>query len=565
MATDAGFWTPTPPSPQLRGRRPAEPRAPMAGKGHTPETEECWKILESLESTIEQCRFSPRLKISDDLKIGFFSTDHATQTDSNEILPLKELSSSTEKLVQVIRSLQVDFGFLRELLQLKFEDRLEEESFNLFTALHDRILTIEKHYQENEDIIRKCYNQQLADAIAVIKGTYKQFFEVEEETFVQESATIKMSNLLKRLKEREEMIKELREELCQYEESRLQKLDAFARETALEREDLEYKLENERLLQIVSELEEAIRLNLRENAVLEDEIITLKEMAAKDHRTIQKLIDGRDRLLCELDYEKSVVQEMINKQKEDMETRKRIESLSVKSWRALKEKETSLSLWSSQPRIPSRPGTISRARSPSSSLAPVKTKKVKTPKKSAKEEQPVVRSPKPVGMHEEKKGRLPVAKMEDKHDLEEQIRVLRANLENEKRKTERFKKESEWINKNWEKKFYILRNSFHVLKNEMFTRHTLFRQFAVLADSSFNYIKLKPLFVESKMNLITDRTSSSSDHTPVLDNKDTDVVSDQTYFPPSPKGRVSGTLEEESLEKPLILQNSPVNDVDATE
>ncbi|XP_049480654.1 uncharacterized protein C10orf67 homolog, mitochondrial isoform X2 [Panthera uncia] len=515
----------------------------MAGKGDTPETEECWKILESLESTIEQCRFSPRLKISDDLKIGFFSTDHATQTDSNEILPLKELSSSTEKLVQVIRSLQVDFGFLRELLQLKFEDRLKEESFNLFTALHDRILTIEKHYQENEDIIRKCYNQQLADAIAVIKGTYKQFFEVEEETFVKESATLKMSNLLKRLKEREETIKELREELCQYEESRFQKLDAFARETALEREDLEYKLENERLLQIVSELEEAIRLNLRENAVLEDEIITLKEMAAKDHRTIQKLIDGRDRLLCELDYEKSVVQEMINKQKEDMETRKRIESLSVKSWRTLKEKETSLSLWSSQPRIPSRPGTISRARSPSS-LAPVKTKKVKTPKKSAKEEQPV---------------------MEDKHDLEEQIRVLRANLESEKRKIERFKKESEWINKNWEKKFYILRNSFHVLKNEMFTRHTLFRQFAVLADSSFNYIKLKPLFVESKMNLITGRTSSSSDHTPVLDNKDTDVVSDQTYFPPSPKGRVSGTLEEESLEKPSILQKSPVNDVDATE
>ncbi|GAB5573342.1 uncharacterized protein C10orf67 homolog [Prionailurus iriomotensis] len=439
----------------------------MAGKGHTPETEECWKILESLESTIEQCRFSPRLKISDDLKIGFFSTDHATQTDSNEILPLKELSSSTEKLVQVIRSLQVDFGFLRELLQLKFEDRLKEESFNLFTALHDRILTIEKHYQENEDIIRKCYNQQLADAIAVIKGTYKvldklkrkvreptdgdhllcwQFFEVEEETFVQESATIKMSNLLKRLKEREEMIKELREELCQYEESRLQKVDAFARETALEREDLEYKLENERLLQIVSELEEAIRLNLRENAVLEDEIITLKEMAAKDHRTIQKLIDGRDRLLCELDYEKSVVQEMLY--------------------------------------------------------------------------------------------HFGYSDMEDKHDLEEQIRVLRANLENEKRKIERFKKESEWINKNWEKKFYILRNSFH---------------------------KLKPLFVESKMNLITDRTSSSSDHTPVLDNKDTDVVSDQTYCPPSPKGRVSGTLEEEALEKPLILQNNPVNDADATE
>ncbi|XP_044768045.1 uncharacterized protein C10orf67 homolog, mitochondrial, partial [Neomonachus schauinslandi] len=116
------------------------------------------------------------LSISDDLKIGFFCTDHATQTDYSEILPLKELSSSTEKLIRIIRSLQVDFGFLKQLLQLKFEDSLKEESFNLFTALHDRILTIEKHYQEIEDIIRKCYNQQLADAIAVIKGMYKVGF-----------------------------------------------------------------------------------------------------------------------------------------------------------------------------------------------------------------------------------------------------------------------------------------------------------------------------------------------------------------------------------------------------
>lgn len=29
---------------------------------------------------------------------------------------------------------------------------------------------------QNEDIIRKCYNQQLADAIAVIKGMYKVGF-----------------------------------------------------------------------------------------------------------------------------------------------------------------------------------------------------------------------------------------------------------------------------------------------------------------------------------------------------------------------------------------------------
>ncbi|XP_027450015.1 uncharacterized protein C10orf67 homolog, mitochondrial isoform X4 [Zalophus californianus] len=471
----------------------------MESEDDTSKTEECRKILENLESTIEQFRFSPRLNISDDLKIGFFCTDHATQTDYSEILPLKELSSSTEKLIRIIRSLQVDFGFLKQLLQLKFEDRLKEESFNLFTALHDRILTIEKHYQENEDIIRKCYNQQLADAIAVIKGMYKQFFEVEEETFVQESTTIKMSVLLKKLKDREEVIKKLREELDQYEESRLQKL----------------------------------------------------------------LIDGRDRLLCELDYEKSLVQEMINKQKEDMETRKKLDSLGGKSLRLVKAEETAVSPWPSQPRIPSRPRASSRPHSPSISVSTVKTRKVKTPKKSAEEEQPVVRHAKPAEVHEGKV-KLSVAKIEDRHILEEQIQVLKANLENEKKKTERFKKESEQINKNWEKKFYILRNSFHVLKDEMFTRHTLFRQFAVLADTSFNYIKLKPLFVQSKMNLIAGSTPSGSDHTPLID-KDMDVVSDQIFFSPLSKGRLSEMLEEKPLEKPSIPQNTPVNDMDATE
>ncbi|CAK7320714.1 Uncharacterized protein C10orf67, mitochondrial [Vulpes lagopus] len=321
-----------------------------------------------------------------------------------------------------------------------------------------------------------------------------QFFEVEEESFVQESATIKMSILLKKLKEREEIIKELREELDRYEESRLQRLrktefpifqDAFARETTLERENLEYKVANERLLQIISELEEAIRLNLKENSVLEDEIISLKETAEKNHKTIQKLMDGRDRLLCELDYEKSLVQEM-------------------------------------------------------------------------------VRHEKLVAVHEEKKMKLSVAKTEDKRILEEQIHILKANLENERKKTERYKKESDRISKNWEKKFYILKNSFHVLKNEMFTRHTLFRQFAVLADTSFNYIKLKPLFVQSKLNSMTGSTSSGSDHTPLID-KDLDAVSDQIFSPSLSKGRLSGTLEEEPLEKSSIPQITPVDDIDAPE
>ncbi|XP_054450680.1 uncharacterized protein C10orf67 homolog, mitochondrial [Pteronotus mesoamericanus] len=468
----------------------------MESEDYTLESEECGKILESCESAIEQFQASSRLTISDDLKVGFFSTDHATQTDSSEILPLKELSSSTQKLMQIIKSLQVDFGFLKQLVQLKFEDRLKEESFNLFTALNDRILIIEKHYQQNEDTIRKCYNQQLADAIAVIRGIYKEFFEVEEETTsVHDSATAKINILLKKLKSKEELIKELREEIEKYEELGFQKFDSLAIETSSakstpEKETLDYRVENERLLQVILELEDEIQLNLKENSVLEDEIISLKEKAEKDHRTIQKLKDGRDKLRLELDAEKSLVQEMINKHKEEMEMRRKLDSQNIKSSRSADGKGATLFPWPSQPRIPSRTGTVLKPHSASISSLHVKTKGVKAPTKSLQQERPVV---------------------EDKRVLEKEIEILKASLENEKKKAERFKRESERISKIWEKKFIILRNSFHVLKNEMFTRHTLYRQFAVLADTSFNYVKVKPLLVQSKLNLVMDSTSSGSD------------------------------------------------------
>ena len=56
----------------------------------------------------------------------------------------------------------------------------------------------------------------------------QQFFEVEEEkTSVHDARTVKMNILLKKLKEKEELIKELREELDQYEEFGSQNVVSF--------------------------------------------------------------------------------------------------------------------------------------------------------------------------------------------------------------------------------------------------------------------------------------------------------------------------------------------------
>ncbi|KAM6162722.1 uncharacterized protein C10orf67 homolog, mitochondrial [Erethizon dorsatum] len=430
-------------------------------------TQQCWKLVKDLEAAIQQFRSQTRHSISDDLKIGFFTSDHATQTYVTEILPVKELSSSTQKLVQIVTTLQVDFKFLKESVQLKFEERLKEESSHISVALHDRILEMERHYQQKEDNMRKSFQQQLADAIAVIKGKYQvglvlKYFDVEEEeTALRNAESVKLGVLSRKLKEKEEIIKELRDKLELYEG--FQK-DSFAEtsssQSILERENHKYRMENEKLLKIVTELEEEIKLHIKENSTLEDELISMKEISEQNQRTVQKLMDSRDRLRYELDCEKVLVQDM---------------DISGVSHTSFKTRlETS---------------TIDRDKTTKSD----RIKDLLDGGTNLKKE-----------------------KDEDKEGLKAQIETLKADLEKEKQRFERLRKESERMNKNWEKKFHILRNSLHALKNEMFTRKTLFRQVAVLADTSFNYVKAKPLYVQPKVKLM-DTTSSPTDHFPSLD------------------------------------------------
>ncbi|XP_041911251.1 uncharacterized protein C10orf67 homolog, mitochondrial [Arvicola amphibius] len=545
-------------------------------------TQGCRKILETLQGAIEQFQYNPRLTISDDLKIGFFTSDHATQTDCSEILPLKDLTDSTEKLMQMITSLQVDFGFLKDLVQLKFEDRLKEESWKIVSMLHDRILDMKKYYQQAEETMRKSFQQQLSDAIAVIRGMYKKFFEIEEEkAALQDAANLKMNVLARKLKEKEEILKGLRSELEQYEESGSQKVDRFSKESgspraAPEKELMECKMENERLLQVIAVLEEEAQRNLKENSILEDEIICLKETADQDQRTIQKLMDSRDRLRYELDCEKLAIQDMINKQKEDMEIRRKYASISAK--RTTRGRESAFysrtsghqsknvlpvvesqhfirppsASFSVSPKLKKKIGkryfgaavmpTI-RTEAPAPAAAPapgvpvtmVTTPTVITDFLAKSEKKKHVTFLLPHMVPEDVLLKLQMLKDEEKRAMQDEIQTLKTTLENEKKKIERIRRDADQINKNWERKFLILRNSFHALKDEMFTRHTLFRQFAMIADTSFNYVKVKPVFVHSSTNLTESSSATNAFQPTMVDRKFVEIPSDQVTFTRLPK------------------------------
>ncbi|XP_059119646.1 uncharacterized protein C10orf67 homolog, mitochondrial [Peromyscus eremicus] len=578
-------------------------------------TQGCRKILETLEAAIEQFQYNPRLTISEDLKVGFFTSDHATQTDCSEILPLKDLTQSTEKLIQMITSLQVDFGFLKDLVQLKFEDRLKEESWKIVSVLDDRILEMKKYYRQAEDVLRKSYQQQLSDAIAVVKGMYKKFFEIEaEKAALQDATNIKINVLARKLKEKEEILKGLRDELEQYEEIGLSKSETFAGETGSpktfsEKEMMEYKMENERLQQVIAVLEEEAQMNLKENSMLEDEIMYLKEMADQDQRNIQKLMDSRDRLRYELDCEKLAMQDLINRQKEDMEIRRKYASISTK--KTTKGRDSAFYLRPSSRQSKSvtlsEDGHVIRPPSASLSVSPKLKRKISkkyvgaavvpssaAPEAAAAPEAgaapapgaapgaatvPVALLTTPVGsivtdfvgkadkekhvtfliphlVPEEVLLKLQALKDEDKKNLQDEIQKLKTALENEKKKMERYWKDADRINKNWERKFIILRNSFHILKDEMFTRHTLFRQFAMIADTSFNYIRVKPLYVHSAMNLSETPSPTSVYHSSMMEHKYMDVSNDEVSFAHLSKAK-SWASPQDYLEKDFIPQDMP--------
>ncbi|XP_044535263.1 uncharacterized protein C10orf67, mitochondrial-like [Gracilinanus agilis] len=82
--------------------------------------------------------------------------------------------------------------------------------------------------------------------------------------------------------------------------------------------------------------------------------------------------------------------------------------------------------------------------------------------------------------------------------LESQVKKLKRILEIQRKNIKCLKLSSDQDSKIWERKYLILRNSLHALKDEMFTRQSFIRQFITLSDTSFNYHKAKPLYIEAK-------------------------------------------------------------------
>ncbi|KAM7176570.1 LOW QUALITY PROTEIN: uncharacterized protein C10orf67 homolog, mitochondrial [Macrochelys suwanniensis] len=461
------------------------------------------RILEllALPCCLEELEADCRPSISDDLKVGYFITDHATQTDIQEIVELKELTATTQALVQFTDSIQQDFMIYKNVLQAQYEEKIQEQASNLCRQINDRLRDIEVFHKQKEVKIRQSYQQQLCDALAVLRVDYEKKYRIHEDA--DSSLAESWQVLITKLQERESKIQKLEAELQDYQENEdtptiIFDSDDDIEKKMLEKENEDFKEEVSRLHDRILHLEESLKHSEKENNKLDKEVRGMQLKMEKDEKSVQKLIEAQEKIKMELEKERSLNQSMLKEQK-DIETKvEKKSSDPQKKIPALQEKD--------------------------------KKKKMETVKSGSEITVPHETREPQKGYQKQQQKKSPSYKEAEKRALLAEIEKLKISEGQEKQYIQRYwpellrhsfdsiniltfcgffnfslKNEVEQINRSWAKKFQILKKSLHAIKDEMFLRHALYRQAAAFNHASLNQTLAVPLYIETGAREINER------------------------------------------------------------
>ncbi|XP_019387603.1 PREDICTED: uncharacterized protein C10orf67 homolog, mitochondrial isoform X2 [Crocodylus porosus] len=441
--------------------------------------------LLALPCCLEELEAAARPSISDDLKIGYFVTDHATQTDITEVAELKELTNTTQTLVQLIDSLQQDFLIYKNVLCSQYEEKIQEHASNLCRHINDRLNDIEDFHKKREAQIRQSYQQQLSDALAVPRMDFEKHYFINEDT--DSSVAEHMQVLMNKLLERDSKIQYLEAELQDYHEHECVKMIIFEdddqEKKMLEKENEDFKQEVSRLYDMILHLENSLKLSEKENKKLDTKVRDMQLKMENDEKTVIKLITAHEEMKKELQNEKLLVKSLQFKEaKKDIETEVENKVTSTETKTAalqVEEKDTKQ--------------LKEVVESEHENIVSLEKKELQKREPQKGESQKGLISKKPKKTPSEKI----IEKGDEKRALLAEIEKLRKSEGRERQHIESLKKEVEQVNRSWAKKFEILKKSLHAIKNEMFLRQSLQRQSASFNHATVSQTVAVPLCIET--------------------------------------------------------------------
>ncbi|XP_058039144.1 uncharacterized protein C10orf67 homolog, mitochondrial [Ahaetulla prasina] len=404
----------------------------------------------------------------------------------------------TRSLLEFTYSLCDDFAMYKNILKMQYEEKIQEYSSKLWLEISDRLEDIEKLYKQKEMKTRYSYQQQLSDALALLKMNYSKYVQLDEQCKVDLSAA-KIDKLRRIIDEQADKIEYLTALLEEEKDMRDEKLQ---REGYV---DVEWHRQQMRELreQIISltekntQLQETVKLGVKEQINLENEIKLMQNKMEKDMKAMEKLINAYDLLKAELDREKEKMQAKAQEIKEAQDGQTKLKETEAQP---LAKKVSDLDGTVKKGRRKSLKGkTVKESASKETALKSVTTKdttikdaaaKAATIKEAATKEA----ATKGDGTSET----LDEVTAADRKALYNEIKRLKKAEEQARLQVQRLQKELSELNQSWELKFDILKRSLHAIKNEMYLRQSL-QQSVKFRRPLLNERKALPIHIQNRV------------------------------------------------------------------
>ncbi|XP_040290358.1 uncharacterized protein C10orf67 homolog, mitochondrial [Bufo bufo] len=406
-----------------------------------------------------------RQSISNQLRVGLYELDHSTQTDVSEVVEIKELTSVIQSLTQSLDTLKKEVILQKNLLQAEYEQKIEAQALELYNRMNDTVRDLEMVHKKKVSTLRKSFQQQLIDALAVIRSEYENHYSGNSELLKSkdsQAGAAKIQELRRKIIEKDLLIQSLEAQISELVENESPKQIIYQSEDDPEKEKLleeneELKEKTDALQDSVHQLEMVLKEKDQHIRSLDLDVGAMRVRMEEDQRAIEKLSSAQEELKVQLENEKSSAADLLHQQKEDMENL-------LKTKLVEKDKEQ---------------------------IQLQKENEEKALREIQRQKQELIFAEEQLKKMREKlkTPKIDVNSMNaDQERLQAQVKTLLSVKEEDARTIERLQRELERLNKTWEKKFDILKQSFHAIKDEMFLRQSLHRQAMNLHRVSVSYM-----------------------------------------------------------------------------
>nr|XP_034308656.1 uncharacterized protein C10orf67, mitochondrial isoform X7 [Crassostrea gigas] len=465
-----------------------------------------------------------RPNIADQHKVGFFTLDRCSQTEVTEVVDLKEMTEVLQILLQDVTNLRRDINLTKHVMQADYESKLQEKSLELYVRINEKVRELERIHEDRVTTVRRAFRQQLSDAIARVAVLYNKNLEskIKKEKRKQEEGQGKHDEKYKEMQatiqRNETVIQMLKMQLAQFQQRRNSEVESpdissdrpsnttagspvpSLNDNAEIQEEIQVVLESKGTqtvqFQPFQEVIEELSVKSKSPEVNE-EFEALKEECDGLHRRVDRLEEALDIK----ENENLSLSEQINELNNNLEKEKiMVEQLKYEADEtkklAEKEKQSSKNQNSDlakqkQEMQRMMEEQIRRAKEEAENAKHEEAKSLKEAESSKLKllmdqkkllEQELMQAPSFTQYHksERKKNNT---KTQEEVDVEK-YRKVEQKLKDE---ILRLKKEIERIHRTWEKKFAILQQSLHALKDESYIRQTLQRQAAALHHAAVSY------------------------------------------------------------------------------